>query len=98
MRVRCSPDGSDAELHEYLSALRNKVYAHTDEEADRRFFFSLGFEVAAETDWVPYGERFSPFPKELLARVVSLCDRLREAMLVDARRTWIALGRPQGEM
>lgn len=88
-------ESGEKELHAYLEALRHTLYAHTDEETDRKFFFSLGFEDAGEDDWVPYGEMYTPFPNERLDDVIALCHRLRDDMLAEARRTWIALGRPR---
>jgi len=61
-------------------------------------FFSLVFETATESDWIPYGQRYSPFPVELLDPLVALCKRRRNEMYDEARLIWIDLGRPEGEI
>ena len=74
------------------------MYAHTDEEAERQVLFSLGFEAASESEWIPYGERYTPFPEDLLRPVIDLCNRLQGEMYAEAKRVWIELGRPEGEL
>ena len=51
--------------------------------------------VLAGDDGVPYGEEYTPFPKERIDDIIALCTRLRGDMLAEAQRSWIALGRPQ---
>jgi hypothetical protein len=87
----------ESDLHDRLKTLRDETYAHTDKEVERRFLFSLGYEAAGEGDWVPYGQRYTQFPNELLQPVVELCRRLSREMALEARRIWIELGRPKGE-
>jgi hypothetical protein len=68
-----------------LMRLRDKVYAHTDEKADR----SAGPITLAERGEIVRlnpQQGWQPFPRGLLPDVIALAERLRDEMRVSGEK------------
>jgi hypothetical protein len=79
-------DGStDAQVFRELMRLRDPVYAHTDEKADR----SAGPITLAERGEIvqlSWQEGWQGFPRGLLPEVIALAERLRDEMRGSAEK------------
>ncbi len=76
-------ESQDALLFRMLETFRDTVYAHTDAGGGRKAS-PVEAVIDGETVTVSYQEGWLPFPREAIAHVIDLCERLREQMLIGA--------------
>jgi hypothetical protein len=77
------PGPEDAQFFDDIKALRDKVYAHTDESTGRQ---AGPVTIAPEGQVVnlSWDEAWTPLPRGPLDFFISTCERLKENMQLDA--------------